>query len=195
VPAPDTAVIETQDCADLLHPIIALAADAAADWSSERLLSDLVTTAVVRTDLIRLSIGLHPLLAAAGEASPKPIMLQKDMPIQLKRRGVEMRLVINGVQKSQAAVDPQLVRTVAKGHVWFEDWLHGRIKGYKDIVAKESISASYAGDVMKLAFLSPAIVQDIIHGRQPEGLMVSHLTRIEDVPLRWEDQAAQYGWT
>jgi hypothetical protein len=34
-----------------------------------------------------------------------------------------------------------------------------------DIVAKEGISASYVGDVMKLAFLSPAIVQDIIYGR------------------------------
>ncbi len=188
------AVIETQDCADLLHPIIALAAEAAADWSSERLLTELVTRAEVRTDLIRLSVGLHPLLAGAGEALPKPIMLHKDLPTQLRRRGVEMRLVINGVQKSQVAVDPQMVRTIAKGHVWFEDWLHGRIKGYKDIVAKEGISASYAGDVMKLAFLSPAIVQDIIHGRQPEGLMVSHLTRVEDIPLRWEDQASQYGW-
>jgi hypothetical protein len=133
-------------------------------------------------------------LAGAGEASPKPITLLKDLPIQLKRRGVEMRLVINGAQKTPDTVDPQLVRTIAKGHVWFEDWFHGRIKGYKDIVAKEGISASYAGDVIKLAFLSPAIVQDIIQGRQPEELMVSHLTRIEDIPLRWEDQVQQYGW-
>jgi len=25
--------------------------------------------------------------------------------------------------------------------------------------------------------------------------MVSHLTKVEDMPLRWADQAAQYGWT
>ncbi len=189
-----TAVIETQDCADLVHPIIALAADAVTDWSSDRLLSELVTKVEVRTDLIRLSMNLHALLAGVGEASLKPITLEKDLPIQLRRRGVEMRLVISGVQKNQVVVDSQMVRTIAKGHVWFEDWLHGRIKSYKDIVAKEGISASYAGDVMKLAFLSPTIVQDIIHGRQPEGLMVSHLTRVEDIPVRWEDQAEQYGW-
>jgi site-specific DNA recombinase len=189
-----TAVIEAGDCADLLHPIIALAADAVTDWSSDRLIAELLTKAEVRSDLIRLSLNLDALLARAGEAAPKAITLQKDLPIRLKRRGIEMRLVINGVQKSQVAVDPHLVRTVAKGHVWFEDWLYGRIKGYKDIVARKGISASYAGDVMKLAFLSPSIVQDIIHGRQPEGVMVSHLTRVEDIPLRWEDQARQYGW-
>ncbi len=48
---------------------------------------------------------------------------------------------------------------------------------------------------MKLAFLSPRLVEDIIQGKQPEGLMISHLTRVEEMPLRWEDQAAQYGWT
>ncbi len=72
--------------------------------------------------------------------------------------------------------------------------MHSRIKGYKDIVEREGISASYVGDVMKLAFLSPSIVEDIIQGRQPDGLMVSHLTKVEDMPLRWADQAEQYGW-
>lgn len=88
-----------------------------------------------------------------------------------------------------------MASTIARGHVWFEDWLHGRIKGYNDIVEREDISASYVGVVMKLAFLSPVLVEDIIQGRQQDGLMVSHLTKVEDMPLRWEDQAAQYGWT
>jgi len=34
---------------------------------------------------------------------------------------------------------------------------------------REGISASYAGDVMKLAFFSPAIVDDILQGRQPDA--------------------------
>ena len=106
-----------------------------------------------------------------------------------------MRLVINPTDYRIPRIDPQLVGTVAKGHVWFEDWLHRRITGYKDIVERESISASYAGDVMKLAFLSPATIEVIIQGRQPDGLLVSHLTKVEDMPLRWEDQAAQYGRT
>ena len=92
-------------------------------------------------------------------------------------------------------IDQQLISTIAKDHVWFDDWRQERIKGYKDIVEREGISASYAGDVMKLAFLSPRLVEDIIQGKQPERLMISHLTRVEEMPLRWEDQAAQYGWT
>ncbi len=80
------------------------------------------------------------------------IVIRRQFPVVLKRRGIEMRLVMKPTEYRAAKIDLQLVSPIAKGHVWFEDWMHGRIKGYRDIVERESISASYAGDMMKLPF-------------------------------------------
>ncbi len=174
--------------------LIAHASDAASKWSLDTLVREVVVQVQIQTDQICLQLKLDILLPKAAKRDEIPIVIRRQFPVVLKRRGVEMRLVMKPADYRMPNIDQQLVSAIAKGHVWFDDWMRGRIKGYKDIVEREDISASYAGDVMKLAFLSPAIVEDIIQGRQPDGLMVSHLTKVEDMPLRWEDQAAQYGW-
>jgi len=174
--------------------LIANASEAASQWSLDRLAKEVVVQVQIQTDQICLELKLDAFLSKAAKSEETAATLRRQFPVTLKRRGIEMRLVINPTDDRIPRIDPQLVSTIAKGHVWFEDWLHCRIKGYKDIVEREGISASYAGDVMKLAFLSPAIVEEIIHGKQPDGLLVSHMTKVEDMPLRWEDQAAQYGW-
>ena len=171
--------------------LISLATDAASKWSLGKLIADLVEKVQIQEDQIVLELKLDSLLPTAGGTAS----FRREFPVVLKRRGVEMRLVINPADFRAPKINSQLVGTIAKGRAWFDDWLHGRIRGYKDVVEREGISASYVGDVVKLAFLSPRLVEDIIQGRQPDGLMVSHLTKVEDMPLRWEDQAAQYGWT
>ncbi len=174
--------------------LIVQACDAASKWSLDRLVEDVMGQVQIQTDQICLELKLDTLLPMAARSDTADITIRRQFPVILKRRGIEMRLIITPSDYRAPQVDQQLVSTIAKGHVWFDDWMHSRIKGYKDIVEREGISASYVGDVMKLAFLSPSIVEDIIQGRQPDGLMVSHLTKVEDMPLRWADQAEQYGW-
>lgn len=178
-----------------IKAMIAQAADAASNWGLDKLVNELLMQVHIQADQISLELNLQGLLPKGASTSPGPISICRQFAAVLKRRGVEMRLVMKPTHYRTPKIDPQLVATIAKGHVWFEDWLHGRIKGYRDIVEREAISASYAGDVMKLAFMAPGFVEDIIQGQQPEGLMVSHLTRVEDMPLRWADQIAQYGRT
>jgi hypothetical protein len=47
----------------------------------------------------------------------------------------------------------------------------------------------YVGDLLKLAFLSPKIIDLIVAGRQPEELVADHLICTHDLPLDWADQA------
>ncbi len=60
------------------------------------------------------------------------IITRRQFPFALKRRGIEMRLVMKPSDYRTPKIDQQLIGTVAKGHIWFDDWLNGRIKGYKD---------------------------------------------------------------
>lgn len=178
-----------------IKEVIATASDAASRWSLDRLAKDTLIQVQIQTDQICLELKLDAFLPKTTAVNENPIIIRRQFPVAFKRRGIEMRLVMKPTDYRAPKVDQQMISTIAKGHVWFDDWRRERIKGYKDIVEREGISASYAGDVMKLAFLSPRLVEDIIQGQQPEGLMISHLTRVEEMPLRWEDQAAQYGWT
>ena len=178
-----------------IKEVIASASDAASRWSLDRLAKDTLIQVQIQTDQICLEFKLDAFLPKTTTVNESPIVIRRQFPVAFKRRGIEMRLVMKPTDYRAPKVDQQMISTIAKGHVWFDDWRQGRIKGYKDIVEREGISASYAGDVMKLAFLSPRLVEDIIQGQQPEGLMISHLTRVDEMPLRWEDQAAQYGWT
>jgi hypothetical protein len=43
--------------------------------------------------------------------------------------------------------------------------------------------------VLQLAFLSPKIIEDILSGRQGEGISIHHLRRFGSLPLDWADQA------
>lgn len=178
-----------------IKTLIAHASEVASKWSLDKLVKELVGQVHIHADQISVELNVHSFLPKAAKTDQDTISIRRQFPAVLRRRGVEMRLVMNATDYRAPNINQQLVSTIAKGHVWFDDWLQGKIKGYRDIVEREGISASYAGDVMKLAFLSPALVEDIIQGRQPDGLMVSHLTKVEDMPLRWEDQAAQYEWT
>lgn len=166
----------------------------AADYLGAEDLLAIVRSAELRTDMIQLALCLDALLPSDCDWPSESMLLTQTLPLQIKRRGIEMRLVVSTPQPSSANVDQDLVSTIAKARVWFDDWLHGRISGYKEIVRREGISASYVGDVMKLAFLSPKIVEDIVRGQQPEDLIVSQLTKSDDVPLRWDQQLIHYGW-
>lgn len=176
-----------------IRGLIAKCGEAADRLGAEELMA-VVSSIELKTDMIRVAMKLESFLPSDCAQPAEPLMLTQALPVQIKRRGIEMRLILNAPHVPAGRLDQDLVSTIAKARVWFDDWLYGRISGYKEIVQREGISASYVGDVMKLAFLSPKIVEDIIRGQQPEDLIVSRLTKTDDVPHRWDDQEAHYGW-
>lgn len=54
------------------------------------------------------------------------------------------------------------------------------------------MSSTYVGDLLKLAFLSPKIIDLIVAGRQPTELVADHLIRAHDLLLDWADQARRF---
>jgi hypothetical protein len=54
------------------------------------------------------------------------------------------------------------------------------------MVAAEKIERGYLGTLMRLTLLSPAMVEAILNGRQPEGVTLPRL--LEGVPVGWGEQ-------
>ena len=155
--------------------------------SDERLLKDVVNQIQLESGSMRLTMDLQSLVDSHREPN-RPLLIERLVPIEMKRRGVEMRLVLRSDANVAANVDPVLVKVVAKAHVWFDDLATGAVANIKELAAREGVSSSYVGDLLKLAALSPRIVEHIVAGQQPAELVADHLIRAHALPLDWDAQ-------
>jgi hypothetical protein len=149
---------------------------------------DLIDNFVRRVELqksgIRLTLSLASLIAL--EVKDNPIIIIRDIPMKMKRRGIEMRLIINGA--GPARVDQTLLKTIVKAHKWFNDLTTGKMKNMAEIASRDGVDKSYVSRVVNLAFLAPDIIESIIAGHQPADFNVEKLTKRTDLPLEWVQQ-------
>jgi hypothetical protein len=108
--------------------------------------------------------------------------------MQMKRRGVEMRLIIDGDATLAARVDLPLLNATARAYRWSNDLLAGRARSIGEIAKREHLTGRHLRRVMRLAFLAPRIVEAIAEGRQPADLSTIAMTRRIELPSLWRAQ-------
>ena len=149
-------------------------------------------TLVERYDLIErivlspAGITLHIDLA---EIMPGTPVIVHTVPVTMAQRGIEMRLVYKPHRTVPAKIDPTLVRAIARGYRWFQLMLAGGI-GPDDLATTEGVSARYIVRLVRLAFLSPAILKTIVDGNQPHWLNAQTLANNITIPHLWAEQAS-----
>src|SRR5208337_3651918 len=178
--------------------------DAASAWS-RRLRSEaeasealglLVDRVELREDGIRLSVklpvGSCEKLAGRG---PTHLTLTRLIPMQMRRRGIEMKFVIGGNSQVSRRSDPALLKLIARAHCWFDDLATGRSASMVEIGKREKVGKRYVSRIIRLAFLAPEIVEQIVNGCQPPDFTAESLLkgRIE-LPLAWDAQHKVLGF-
>ena len=171
-----------------------------AEWS-ERLLAERerstalvesVERAVLTDEGIRLTLKLPlPCGGPGSEPQHKVLHLFRFVPLKVKRRGVEMRLIINGGDEPRKP-DPALLKAFARARGWFEELASGRVRSLVEIARREGLARRYVTRLTKLAFVSPALVNAIVEGDVPletnlQMLMDGRVT----LPVSWMDQEEQ----
>jgi site-specific DNA recombinase len=107
----------------------------------------------------------------------------------MKRRGVELRLILDGENELPEKAGPRLLKAVAHARLWFEELSSGRVRSSVEIAKREGLQRGYVGRLMKLAFLSPAIVDAVVEGRSRAlPNLQALMTRKVAIPLCWEEQ-------
>jgi site-specific DNA recombinase len=106
-----------------------------------------------------------------------------DIPMQMKRRGIEMRLVI---ENGPSRIDQTLIKAIARAHAWHAEWMAG--ESITAIAERENCPKTYVRSVMKLVFLAPDIIEDIIAGDQPADMMADALIKCVTLPCDWTKQ-------
>ena len=147
----------------------------------------LIERFVERVELSPDSIRLTLSLASLVPTTDIPIKIIHDIPMQLRRRGVEMRMVV-GNHPGSANVDQTLVRTIAQAHQWSQEILSGKMPTLTAIAKRENLDLGHVSRVINLAFLAPNIVEAIVAGRQPTELTAHKLLKQIDLPMDWAEQ-------
>ena len=159
-----------------------------ADSGTPSALAELAERVELSRDGIRVSLKL-PLLPTDDRngASASHLALTRFVPMQMKRRGVEMRMVLEG-DSSPSRIDLPLLRAVARARRWSDDLISGHIGSVDELARREGIDRRSVRRLMPLGFLSPRVVEAIVEGRQPPDLTVIALSRRIDLPLLWSAQ-------
>src|SRR6266481_2664699 len=72
----------------------------------------------------------------------------------MRRRGVEMKFVVNGDSKAFPRTDTVLLKLIARAHCWFDDLISGRAASMVEIAKREKVGKRYVSRVIRLAFLA-----------------------------------------
>lgn len=62
-------------------------------------------------------------------------------------------------------VDPHILRAIAKAWSWRRKLDSGQAATIQDIATAEDVTAVYAGRLLKLAYLAPAVLEKLLLGR------------------------------
>ena len=140
-------------------------------------------------DGMQITLNLRALLPSdrfpAGGAD---LRITRLVPLQMRRRGVETRLVLPGEAVAAPRTDPALLRALARGYQWFGELAAGTAVSTKQIAAREGVSDSYVRHLVPLALLAPAIVEGICSGQQSVCLSAERLKTQAGVPIEWDAQ-------
>jgi DNA invertase Pin-like site-specific DNA recombinase len=168
------------------------------DAATDRVIKSLLRRVVFRSEALRVELhgsGLRHALRVNGQQADTAYGsnhrdgdepdIALSAPIDLKRRGVQMKLIVDG-ERTDRAIDLPLVTAISRAHCWARMLTTGEARSIEEIAAWEGIGATYIGQLLPLGFLAPALVEQVLSGAQPADLTADGLIRKADVALRWQ---------
>jgi site-specific DNA recombinase len=157
------------------------------DGETASALTEIIERLELSVGGIRVALRLSIFPGEECGAVPGHIALTRFVPMQIKRRGVEMRMVLEGAS-NPSRIDLPLLKAVARARRWSDELLSGRVRSVNDLARREGIEGRSVRRLIRLGALSPRIVEAIVEGWQQPNLTVMSLTRRIDLPLLWSAQ-------
>lgn len=152
--------------------------------SNDDMIIQLVDRTDLRQDEINIKLNLAALLPEGDRNAP--LVITHDIPMHMRRRGIETRLVIGDT--SPARPDATLLKNIARARIWVDDLIAGKEKSIPTIAKSNNVSEVYVANLLPIAFLAPEVVQAIIEGEQSADLTSDMITKKIKLPLVWEEQ-------
>jgi len=168
--------------------LMALAPDGGFTWAWARSMISRVTVGAAQ-----ISITLREDVDAAGPltAGDAVDLTSRTLIIgaRLGRRGGSMRMLDPSGRRVVDRPEPNsiLIEALAKGWRWRSLLLSGAYANSSALAEAERMTQTALHRYLRLAYLAPDLMREILEGRQRPGLSLDQLCRSE-LPLSWEAQ-------
>ena len=85
------------------------------------------------------------------------------------------------------AQDPHVLRAIARAWSWRRQLETGAVSTIQDIAAAEKVSDRFVGRIIRLAYLSPSVLETLVITRKPPAISINDLMAVAELP--WFEQA------
>ena len=113
-----------------------------------------------------------------------------NLPVKLKRCGIETKLVVPNDDDSSTLAHNGTIRAlqqaVIKALTWNQALITGSAQSLTALAKENNVTQRYVAHLIKLAFLSPDIIQAVLRGEVRVDLSLDRLKK--GFPLDWEAQ-------
>jgi len=159
-------------------------------------IAEVIPTTIQRINIARdsvtivlaaTSIAARLHMDAPSSEAGDPILT---IPVTLKRSGSALRMVLPSGERASPQADDKLIKTIATARNWWQQMLANPNLRVIDLAAAHQVTESWVSRVLRLAFLDPSIVQQILAGSTPVALDFDALRGAESVPALWSEQRA-----
>lgn len=145
----------------------------------------------VQLGLKSLTITLEPSGIAGELLLPPPtsnVVASFTIAVAAKRSSATVRLVDPNGAPANKSVDRKLVAAIARGRGWWADLLADPTLTPEALGRRDGVTGGYILRLVRLAFLSPNLVEMIATGAAPASLTLDRLTLPEGVAGNWAKQ-------
>jgi hypothetical protein len=151
-------------------------------------LGELVRQVQLSGSGLRLLLNMPP--GSVDGTLSEAVSLSHFVPMTIRRRGVELRLILEGHTEEPRPHDLVLLKALARARSWFEEVACGKVASLAALARREGLRKRYVTRLTKLAFVAPAIADAISAGRTPVGVNLQMLMdgRFKLVPCWFEQQ-------
>jgi site-specific DNA recombinase len=144
------------------------------------------TRLLVAAGRLSMSTLKTSLLEQRGDPLKNDGNIHLECPLLIRRRGSEVRLVLENGEATEPKPIPSLTRAVALSRHWADGIVNGKFSNLDEVARSAGLNRRCARRILQCAALSPTLTEIILEGRQPIELSVDRLTR--NLPLLWEEQ-------
>lgn len=111
---------------------------------------------------------------------------------KLRRAGKGIRLVVGG--GSAEKPDGQMIALLRDAHATRDALISGHDETIDAMAHRLNMRRGHLSSLMRLTYLAPDIVRELVAGRHPEGLTPAGLLSLcKDLPHDWQLQRAALG--
>jgi hypothetical protein len=112
--------------------------------------------------------------------------------LRLTRTGRAVRLVQgNSTFPEGGTPDPTLVQLVSRAHRWWA-MIREQDIGPAELARREGVTVSYVSRVLRLAFLSPPVIDAILDGKQRASVDGTMMLRHDAIAREWDLQEKRF---